>query len=151
LLFEFLVSQNRPKTGGRSMRVFAMVFAGLGGTIVMFATWEGLRRRRQERTGQQVRATVVEMIVKHRVGRGSSDMHFPVFEFVAADGRSVRRQSTFGNGTPTHSVGDEIVVWHDPADPGQCDIVGEGRGFALFLALLGFIFLAVGASILVFA
>ena len=134
------------------MRVFAIVFAGLGGMIVMFATWEGLRRRRRERTGQQVRAKVVEIIVERILGRGGSgDMHFPVFEFVAADGRSVRRQSTFGNGTPEHCVGDEIVVWYDPADPEQCDIVGEGRGFALVLGLLGFIFLAVGASILVFA
>ena len=134
------------------MRVFAIVFAGLGGMIVMFATWEGLRRRQRERTGQQVRAKVVEIIVKRVLGRGGSGyIHFPVFEFVAADGRSVRRQSTFGNGTPVHSVGDEIVVWYDPADPDQCDIVGEGRGFALVLALLGFIFLAVGASILMFA
>jgi len=134
------------------MRVFAMAFAGLGGTIMMFATWEGLRRRRQERRGQQVRAKIVEIIVKTSLGRGGSGyQHFPVFEFVAADGRSVRRQSSFGNGTPTYSVGDEIVVWHDPADPEQCDIVGEGRVFALLLALLGFIFLGAGASILAFA
>ena len=95
---------------------------------------------------------MVEIIVERILNRGGSgDMHFPVFEFVAADGRSVRRQSTFGNGTPVHSVGDEIVVWYDPVDPEQCDIVGEGRGFALVLALLGLIFLAVGASIVVFA
>jgi hypothetical protein len=68
------------------MRVFAMMFAGLGGAIIMFATWEGLRRRRQERTGRRVRAKVVEIIVERILNRGGSgDMHFPVFEFVAAD------------------------------------------------------------------
>jgi hypothetical protein len=63
----------------------------------------------------------------------------------------VRRQSSFGNGTPTHTVGDEIVVWHDPADPERCDIVGEGRGFELLLALMGLIFFTVGTSIYLFA
>jgi hypothetical protein len=134
------------------MRIIAMVFAGLGAVIVVLATWSGLHRRRQERTGQKVRARVVEIVVKPHVGKGSTgNAHYPVFEFVAADGRSVRRQSSFGNGTPTHTVGDEIVVWHDPADPERCDIVGEGRGFELLLALMGLIFFTVGTSIYLFA
>ena len=133
------------------MRVFAMVVAGLGGTIVMLATWLGLSRRRQERTGRQVRAQVVEIVVERLLNRGGSgDMYYPVFEFVAPDGRSVRHRSTFGNGTPTHSVGDEVVVWHDPADPERCDIVGEGRGFAPLIALVGLILLTVGASLFFF-
>ena len=129
-----------------------MVVAGLGALIVVLATLSWLHRRRQERTNQQVRARVVEIVVKRNVGKGSTgNMHYPVFEFVAADGRSVRHQSSFGNGTPTHSVGDEIVVWHDPADPERCDIVGEGRGFELLLALMGLIFFTVGASLFLFA
>jgi hypothetical protein len=60
----------------------------------------------------------------------------------------VRKRSSVGSGRPTHAVGDEVTVWHDPGDPEQADIVGESRGFTVLVVAIGLVFTAVGAGIL---
>jgi hypothetical protein len=42
-----------------------------------------------------------------------------------------------------------VVVWHDPADPQRSDIVGESRGMAPLMVLLGLIFAAAGIGVVV--
>jgi hypothetical protein len=122
----------------------------LGVTIATFAAWLAARQLRRERAGRQVTARVVDVVLRRSVGKGkTSTYHYPVFEFVADDGKSFRRQSAFGDGKPTYKMGDEVAIWYDPADPQRADIRGEGRMFFAALALMGLLFAAGGVVVLV--
>lgn len=120
------------------------VCAGLGLLIAAVGIWVGLDERRSQREGRRARGRVTEVAV-HVSSRRT--MHTPVFEFVADDGRSVRKRSTVSSSPATHKVGDEVDVWYDPADPDRADIVGEGRSFSLLTAGIGAIFTAIGLGI----
>ncbi len=121
-----------------------LVVGVLGALIAAFGLAVGISERRAERKGRQVRGTVVAV----EVSGVRSKHHYPVFEFVTEDGRRVRKRSSNGSGKPTHAVGDEVVVWHDAADPERSDIVGEGRIFAILATGFGLIFTAIGGAIL---
>jgi hypothetical protein len=118
---------------------------GFGGLLLLLSAVTAVQQKRLEQRGRRIRGRVVDVFVtKER--RGS--MHRPIFEFTAADGRVVRRQSAFGSGTPTHRAGDEVDLWYDPANPEKADIMGEGRWFSILVAIIGGVFAGVGALIL---
>jgi hypothetical protein len=125
-----------------------VVAAVLGGALAAFGAAIGFHQRRLERRGRQVPGTIVDVVLTRRVN-DKTQLYRPVFEFTAVDGTRVRRQSNVASSPPTHAIGDAVVVWHDPADPQRSDIVGESRGMAPLMVLLGLIFAAAGIGVVV--
>ena len=120
------------------------VVAVLGVLISVVGIWIGFDDRRSERAGRRARARVTEV---ERYLSSRRTMHRPVFEFVAEDGRRVRKRSSNASSSPTHAVGDEVDVWYDPADPERSDIVGEGKYFSMLMTGIGAIFAVIGLVI----
>ncbi len=120
------------------------VVAVLGILIASVGIWIGLDDRRSERKGRRARGRITEIETYISSRR---TMHRPFFEFVAEDGRSVRKRSSNASSSPTHAVGDEVDVWYDPADPDRSDIVGEGRFFSMLMTAIGGIFTVIGLAI----
>jgi len=121
-----------------------------GAGLAAFGAAEGMSRRRRETEGRQVPATVVEF-AQVRMLRDPNTLLAPVFEFVSEDGRKVRKQSRNASAPPAHAIGDTVMVWYDPAQPEQADIVGEAGAWVLGSICLGLLFVAVGIAVFVFA
>jgi Protein of unknown function (DUF3592) len=122
--------------------VTTFIGAGLtaGGALM------GLYHRRRERQAQ-VPGTVVALVEQYHL-KSRNKLYAPVFEYIAVNGTKVRKQSTTASYPATHAVGDQVMVWHDPADPQESGIVGENRLFGPMIAVLGVIFLVAGLTVL---
>jgi hypothetical protein len=121
-------------------------WTGVAVAIIGAAIGHALHERRRDRRSRQVPGTVVEFVPGDSIGL-SPRLQVAVYEFVADDGRRVRKPSSVARGTPRHAVGETVAVWYDPADPNQSDIVGESAGIALIFGALGLLFTAVGIAL----
>ena len=125
------------------------VFAVFGGGFAAVGVGLGLHQRRLERENTRVPGTIVDIAETSRVN-DKTRLHAAVFEFVAADGTRVRKTSSVASGTPSHAVGDQVMVWFDPGDPRRADIVGEASGLAPGIIAAGVVVLVIGLGLVVF-
>ena len=114
----------------------------LGGLIVFIARWEKWSEY-QKTTGK-----VVD-IVSESVTPGNP-YYFPVVEFRAPNGKTVRFKSQVGSYPKHPSKGENVRVMFDPARPGNAEIEDAWTKWFVpgGLAFLGIIALILGGMIL---
>jgi hypothetical protein len=82
---------------------------------------------------------------------GSSTTYRPVVEFNTATGKRIEFTSSVGSSPPSHRVGEPVTVLYNPADPYSARIKSFFQlwfGF-LIVFLLGFVFAAIGLTMIV--
>jgi hypothetical protein len=125
---------------------FAGAVAALAGLSAMH------RKRRLRRSGLTAWAMVVASPVDPDAPRRDQPLRISV-QFDLPDGRVIERTcAESGGNSPTLIPGQRVLVWYDPADPGEVLVYGRGRKRAdqAFLAA-GVVSVMLGAGIAVFA
>ncbi|HXQ36744.1 MAG TPA: DUF3592 domain-containing protein [Anaerolineales bacterium] len=93
---------------------------------------------------------VVEMISRREYineqDRVFQDYYYPVVEFVSSDGKAHKVQLSEGSSTPSHEVGDEVVVLYEPEHPLDARIKSVGSSALMWIlpgitGILGIAFL----------
>ena len=105
--------------------------------------WSIVRRRRRFlAAAQPAQGTVVEIQIE---GVGKNRVAFPVFEF-AVSGEKRRAKSLMGTGFQAFTVGQQVPVLYDPADPSQAEVNTRAVlwGTAMLRSGFGALFLLMG-------
>jgi Protein of unknown function (DUF3592) len=121
------------------MLVVEGLVLALGGALAGLTGLTGLARvRRLRRGGQAAWATIVPAL------RGEDEPERMSLQFALADGRVIERP---GGQRPRRTLapGQKVLVWYDPADPGDVVTYGrEGRRTDLAFLAAGLVLIAVG-------
>jgi hypothetical protein len=133
------------------MWIVSGVWLGIAGGVAMLAGLSGISRRRQlRRSGRTAWAMVVPSpVVEDEPGR--RPVRKLSVQFALEDGSVVER----GLARPRRrsaglSPGQKVLVWYDPADPGDVLVFGrDGRHVDWAFAAAGTLVLAVGVIIAV--
>ena len=134
------------------MLVIVGVWVALAGAVAVLAGVTAARRRRQLRgEGQTAWATVVLAPDHPREPGGGSPAQVSV-QFALDDGRIVeRRYGQPGRGRHPLNPGQKVLIWYDPADPGDVLVYGSGGRLAdLPFVAAGLFFVAVGVGLAVY-
>lgn len=126
--------------------VMCLVVSGL----FFFNAWSIVRRRRRFlAVAQPAQGTVVEIQIE---GVGKNRLAFPIFEY-AASGEQRRAKSLMGTGFQSFTVGEQVPVLYDPADPGRAEVNTRAvlwgtamlrSGFGVAFLLMGLVGLTIG-------
>jgi hypothetical protein len=126
------------------MLILEGVLLALGGAVAGLAGLTGLARiRRLRRDGLTAWATIVP------APRGDDEPARIAVQFALADGRVIERPGRRRSGrAPVLAPGQKVLVWYDPADPGDVLTYGRtGRGLEWALLAAGLLLVAGGAVI----
>lgn len=123
------------------MKWIALLMFGTVGLIAFIGGgYWGYERFMLYQTGTTVVGTVVE---EYR----SSNSTYPVVEFAAGNGKTIRFHGSTGNsGAPDYEVGTQIKVLYDPANPAEAQIADFEQFWLgpLAVSIFGFLFLLAG-------
>ncbi len=103
-----------------------VTFLLLGLTFI----WLGMRTRSSSRrlgpTASRASGVVTELRYVARAGGSGGGLYYPVLRFSTADGRQVDTLARYGRRPALVSVGEQVTVLYDPADPAIADLEGMG-------------------------
>jgi Protein of unknown function (DUF3592)/Mu transposase, C-terminal len=132
--------------------VIVGVWVALAGAVAVLAGVTGARRRRRLRGGGHTAwATVVLAPGRSRDQSDGSPQPVAV-QFALDDGRIIERLcGQPGRERQQLEPGQKVLIWYDPADPGDVLVYGrdDRRANAAFVAA-GLACIAVGASVAVY-
>ena len=134
------------------MPVLIGVWFGIAGSLAVLAGLTArLRVRRLRREGVAVWATAVPTPEPATPGPATPGPAGPVrLEYTLADGRVMQRLGA-ARGRRLRA-GQKVLVWYDPADPGEVVVYGqEGRLSDRVFMLAGALFIVVGVGLAAFA
>ena len=133
------------------MLVIVGVWVALAGAVAVLAGVTAARRRRQLRGAGETAWAMVVLAADHSGEPGGGSPEVSV-QFALADGRIVeRRCGQPGRGRHPLNPGQKVLIWYDPADPGDVLVYRRGGRLAdLPFVAAGFVFVAVGVGLAVY-
>jgi hypothetical protein len=135
------------------MLIIVGVWVALAGAVAVVTGLAAASRRRQLRgAGKTTWATVVRS-PDHRRELGDSSPRQVSLQFALDDGRIFeRRCGQPGRGRHALEPGQKVLIWYDPADPGDVLVYGRDsrRPAGLAFVAAGLSFIAVGTGLAVY-
>lgn len=123
---------------------------GAGLVLIGSGLYTRFQRRRFLRSAGRATGTVVDIVVK-RARKGNA--RFPVIRFTGPAGEPVEFHSSFAGPPSTFTIGAQVPVRYDPAEPRRAEVDSFLALWFMTLMLLGLgaVFAAIGAVILLLA
>jgi len=127
--------------------VLSSVFALVGGTMLVAAGREFIRRRAFIQRSGITSGTIVALIENRERDEIS---YFPKVKFQTPSGREVTFQSEMGSSSDARRIGDAVAVRYRPDQPhvAEIDSFMSLWGLTLLFGILGAVFLFAGFGIL---
>lgn len=125
-------------------------FTGIAGLMLLIAGIAALNNILKISREESAPGHVVEMISRREYineqDRVYQDYYYPVVEFVSNDGKAHEVQLNEGSSTPSHEVGDEVIVLYEPDHPLNARIKSLGSSALMWIlpsitGILGIAFL----------
>lgn len=112
----------------------------ISGVMLFFAVWNVENTLELKRYGVETNAEIVDFVVSRD---SDSTTYKAVYEFVAQNGQTVRKNDSFGSSHPTLSTGDIVKVLYNPYDVNKAMIDRGIWNFTLpaILASISFLFI----------
>jgi uncharacterized protein DUF3592 len=131
-------------------KIILGIFTGVAVLMLLIAGIASVNNVLKMGREQDAPGRVVDMIQRREYvneqDRIIEEYYYPVVEYVSFDGKSHRVQMNEGSSSPSHELGDEVVVLYEPGHPLDARIKSAGSSALMWIlpgitGILGMAFL----------
>lgn len=119
--FEKMGTQAQPTHGTPIEKIILPIFFGVAALMLLIAGIASVNNVLKINREESSPGRVVEMILDrsyiNQEDRVVQEFYYPVVQFVAKDGKRRSVKMTEGSSSPSHEVGDDVVVLYEPDHP----------------------------------
>jgi len=145
------MDQDLQQTKGPAVEnIILWIFSGIAVLMLLIAGISAMSAISKMSKESSAQGQVTDMIARreyvNQQDRVYQDYYYPVVEYISADGKRHSVQLNEGSSTPSHEIGDEVVVLYDPAHPLDARIKSVGSSALMWIlpgitGILGIAFL----------
>lgn len=119
--FEKMGTQAQQTDGTPIEKIILPIFSGIAALMVLIAGVASVNNIVKINREEDAAGRVVEMILDrsyiNQEDRVVQEIYHPVVQFVASDGKRRSVKMAEGSSSPSHEVGDEVIVLYEPEHP----------------------------------